>query len=167
MESSKLQQENVAGPNPKQKILRLLITLSLLVILFAIAFSIAYFSGIRKQMSTVVDFQSCTEIRGSIIQEGYPRVCRLPNGKSYTEIVMQNDADSATANGDKVINKNCIISGCNGEICQSETLEPMSSICSYREEFECYKNADCKFQEDTGECGWSVTDELISCLNKF
>ena len=54
----------------------------------------------------------------------------------------------------------CIIGGCNGEICSDKQ---MASPCIYKPEFECYKNAICERQED-GSCAWTSTPELISCL---
>jgi hypothetical protein len=54
----------------------------------------------------------------------------------------------------------CIVGGCNGEICSDTN---MASPCIYKPEFECYKKAICKRQED-GNCGWTPTVELIACL---
>lgn len=54
----------------------------------------------------------------------------------------------------------CIISGCNEETCSEEEV---STICVYHPVFECYRNATCARQED-GECGWIMTDSLVSCL---
>jgi hypothetical protein len=59
--------------------------------------------------------------------------------------------------------KKCIVSGCNGEICAEE---PMDSICIYRPEYACYKNAICEIQDDEN-CGWTLTEELMLCLGKL
>lgn len=58
------------------------------------------------------------------------------------------------------IQKNCIVTGCNREICADEEL---ASICVYKPEYDCYKGAICERQRD-GKCGWRKTSELISCL---
>ncbi|OGG32103.1 hypothetical protein A3I51_01610 [Candidatus Gottesmanbacteria bacterium RIFCSPLOWO2_02_FULL_38_8] len=58
----------------------------------------------------------------------------------------------------------CLIGGCNGEICQNASDEPIASICLYLEEFECYKNAECTVQAE-GNCGWTQSEELLFCLN--
>jgi eight-cysteine-cluster-containing protein len=59
----------------------------------------------------------------------------------------------------------CIVSGCNGEICQNKNDEPMASICLWSEKFTCYKTAKCEIQKD-GSCGWTMDKDLSSCLSK-
>lgn len=54
----------------------------------------------------------------------------------------------------------CIISGCNSEICSDEQL---SSTCEFREEYACYRTATCELQAN-GQCGWTQTESLKSCL---
>jgi eight-cysteine-cluster-containing protein len=54
----------------------------------------------------------------------------------------------------------CVVSGCSGQICASE---PMVSTCEWREEYACYQTAECTVQAD-GQCGWTQTPELTSCL---
>lgn len=61
---------------------------------------------------------------------------------------------------------NCIISGCNGEICQDKDKKPTMTICVYKPEYECYKQAICEVQED-GNCGWTETKEFQECINKI
>lgn len=55
----------------------------------------------------------------------------------------------------------CYIGGCSGQICsdQKDTV----STCEYKEEYACYKTAQCERQVD-GTCGWTKTQELTSCL---
>lgn len=55
----------------------------------------------------------------------------------------------------------CIVSGCNSEIC-SDTNQ--NSTCVYKEEYACYRTAKCEVQQN-GQCGWTQTLELISCLS--
>lgn len=61
---------------------------------------------------------------------------------------------------------NCIVSGCNGEICQEKDKKPTITICVYKPEYECYKQAICEVQED-GKCGWTETKEFQECINKI
>ena len=56
--------------------------------------------------------------------------------------------------------KPCIKTGCSGQICADET---MMSTCEYREEYACYKKASCERQAN-GNCGFTKTPELTSCL---
>jgi len=57
----------------------------------------------------------------------------------------------------------CLISGCNGEICQDKSEEAAITVCLYKPEYECYQNASCQKQKD-GHCGWTQTEELKNCL---
>lgn len=59
----------------------------------------------------------------------------------------------------------CVVGGCNNEICSEKSEEPQASICIYNPKFECYKSAVCEKQAD-GKCGWTTTDELSGCLVK-
>ncbi len=60
----------------------------------------------------------------------------------------------------------CVISGCNNEICQDEDEKPVSSVCIYKPEYECYKLTTCKRQKD-GKCGFTETEEFKDCLKKY
>jgi eight-cysteine-cluster-containing protein len=57
----------------------------------------------------------------------------------------------------------CMISGCSGELCGTESLV---SPCIWRDEYACYQNATCDRQRD-GTCGWTATHELTSCLAAY
>ena len=63
-------------------------------------------------------------------------------------------------------NNECVISGCNGEICQDKDEEPLFSVCIYKPEYECYKLTTCKRQKD-GKCGFTETEEFKDCLKKY
>lgn len=58
--------------------------------------------------------------------------------------------------------KECKPTGCSGEICSDKDEV---SICIIRTEDGCYENAKCERQSN-GECGWTQTEELKSCLQK-
>jgi hypothetical protein len=49
----------------------------------------------------------------------------------------------------------CVVGGCNGELCTEQNTDGsgMISICLWKLEFACYKNARCERQTD-GLCGW-------------
>lgn len=57
----------------------------------------------------------------------------------------------------------CFVGGCSGQICSGE--EGMASTCEYRESYACYQTARCE-RQTSGECGWTQTPELKTCLNK-
>lgn len=58
--------------------------------------------------------------------------------------------------------KPCKKTGCSGQVCSDEDVV---TTCEYRPEYECYKKAKCERQTN-GECGFTKTPELTSCLNK-
>ena len=60
-----------------------------------------------------------------------------------------------------VVAKKCYVTGCSSQLCSSE--QGMMSTCEYREEYACYQTATCEVQSD-GECGWTQSEELSSCL---
>ncbi len=57
--------------------------------------------------------------------------------------------------------KTCFVGGCSGQICSEN--EGAISTCEFRPEYACYRDATCEPQAD-GECGWTETEELTSCL---
>jgi thiol-disulfide isomerase/thioredoxin len=56
----------------------------------------------------------------------------------------------------------CVIGGCSGQLCIEEGDDGVST-CEFREEYACYNTASCERQAD-GQCGWTQTEELTSCL---
>ena len=57
--------------------------------------------------------------------------------------------------------KTCYVGGCSSQVCSDR--EGVITTCEWREEYACYQTATCEVQE-TGECGWTQTEELNSCL---
>jgi hypothetical protein len=60
-----------------------------------------------------------------------------------------------------VITKGCYVGGCSSQIC-SENPD-MASTCEWRESYACYQSATCE-RQSTGECGWTETPALNTCL---
>lgn len=61
-------------------------------------------------------------------------------------------------------NTACMIAGCSNSLCVSEDkARDLVSTCEYKETYACYKTAKCE-QQKNGECGWTQTEELTSCL---
>lgn len=104
------------------------------------------------------NFEDCV-LRGFPVLESYPRQCKA-DGKVFVETVDERqgaDRKPSPAKG------KCVVGGCSGELCVDATLGSVASICIYREEFACYRNAICERQAD-GQCGWTQSDELKSCI---
>jgi len=59
----------------------------------------------------------------------------------------------------------CVPGGCSGQLCVDENeASNIVTTCEYSESYACYKSASCERQPD-GECGWTMTEELQSCLD--
>lgn len=56
----------------------------------------------------------------------------------------------------------CIVTGCSGQVCADREV---ITTCEWREEYACYRTAKCERQPD-GQCGWTSTEELKTCLAK-
>jgi len=93
-------------------------------------------------------------------------------GISRTKQVIQNDylfllnnATETTATITVSKNNNqvgeCYVGGCSSQICSDK--EGVVSDCMYKEEYACYKNTQCTRQSN-GQCGWTQTTELQTCL---
>ena len=54
----------------------------------------------------------------------------------------------------------CNITGCSREICAEEEV---MSTCQMRSEYVCYKSARCE-RQSSGQCGWTLTPKLNTCL---
>ena len=64
--------------------------------------------------------------------------------------------------GECVVDTDCIITGCSGQICASE---PVITTCEWMEEYACYHDTNittCGCNQ--GQCGWAQTPELEACL---
>lgn len=55
----------------------------------------------------------------------------------------------------------CTVSGCSAQICADE---PVVTTCEWHARYACYRTASCARQAD-GQCGWTLTDELKTCLD--
>ncbi len=74
-----------------------------------------------------------------------------------------NPSSGSGAVAEQYVSPECQLSGCSAQICQNGDEEPMASDCMFRPAYECYKTGRCEKQA-TGECGWTMTDELSACL---
>ena len=57
----------------------------------------------------------------------------------------------------------CRVGGCSGQLCTSAAAGGAVSTCEWREEYACYRGASCAVQP-SGQCGWTPTEALRSCL---
>ncbi len=73
---------------------------------------------------------------------------------------------SASPPSQRFVALECKLGGCNGEICQDKESETRVSSCVIVQGFGCYKTGRCEKQVN-GKCGWTQTQELQACLEKF
>jgi hypothetical protein len=59
-----------------------------------------------------------------------------------------------------IAGRRCIKTGCGGQVCAEQEV---ITTCEWRPEHECYRRARCERQTN-GECGFTQTHELITCL---
>ncbi len=68
--------------------------------------------------------------------------------------------DEATRSDDLLSKRFCRPTGCSGQVCADQDI---ATTCEWREEYACYRAAECKRQSD-GACGFTQTAELEACL---
>ena len=124
---------------------KMIFTFILLLSLFAITFFLSFLSS-QRRLYEAKDVVPEAEIK-------------LPQ-----EIPTPQQQGISTEN--PVVLGECVISGCNSEICQGKETEPLNTVCVYKQEYSCYQNAVCEKQAD-GACGWTQTGELTSCLAQY
>jgi hypothetical protein len=60
----------------------------------------------------------------------------------------------------------CVRAGCSSHLCVEGNWEGTSDVittCEWRQEYACYRNATCARQWN-GQCGWTQTPQVRSCL---
>jgi len=100
-------------------------------------------------LTKITNFEECVRA-GYPIMESYPRQCRTSDGETFVEEIDEEASE-------------CRPTGCSGQVCADEDI---ITTCEYLPEYACYENAVCERQPD-GECGWTMTDELINCLAQY
>ena len=79
-------------------------------------------------------------------------------------VTYDNDCERLAAGASKraegVCPSECKKTGCSGHICSDKNV---ITTCEFLPEYGCYHAAACERQPD-GNCGWTKTDELATCL---
>ena len=57
----------------------------------------------------------------------------------------------------------CIVTGCSSQVCSDVEV---TTTCDFKPAFVCYSKAVCERQLN-GECGWTETTDLKTCLDEF
>ncbi len=110
----------------------LLISLGL-IILGVSLFFLFFVEG--QNGKDVKSFQDCVDA-GYPVMESYPRQCSVPNGESFVEEVdgfEEGEYYGSSTNYSCEEHTDCVVAGCNSEICTGVDEGGMSSICVYPE----------------------------------
>src|SRR3990167_4396430 len=130
-----------------------------LAIVAGLFFAFSANSGQQKMLS-ITNFEQCAEA-GYPVMESYPRQCRTPDGRNFTEDI--SDVSDTQPDGSISFN-GCAVAGCSGQLCVSaEDASEIVTTCEFRAEYACYKEASCEPQADD-KCGWTQMPELKRCL---
>ena len=153
----------------------------LIVITLAIALFVWSALQSRNQLK-IHNFETCKKA-GYPVMESYPAACTGPNGVVYTEVIQKvTPSVNPTAVPDSNTNQykstdpnpeqgsstpgyhgialgncnkdsDCILSGCNKEICQAVGIEPAMSTCEYREDTPLRLGYKCGCVQN--KCDWT------------
>ncbi|KAI8817078.1 uncharacterized protein EV422DRAFT_509297 [Fimicolochytrium jonesii] len=58
----------------------------------------------------------------------------------------------------------CRPAGCHGELCVLAGNAPILTPCVWRNEFKCYREANCVYDEELGICAWDWTEQMEGCV---
>lgn len=127
-----------------------------IIALAVVALVILYFKGdFKLPGKSIANFDECAAA-GNPVMESYPRQCRA-NDKLFVENV-EAPTNPIKSNG-------CAVAGCSGQLCvDADKASDIVTTCEYLPEYACYKESSCERQSD-GQCGWTQTPALQSCLN--
>ena len=108
----------------------------------------------------ITNFEECARA-GYPVGESHPRQCWTPDGGHFIEEIPPIQDPNI---GPVLPSNECAIAGCSGELCVSaDEADDIFTICIYRPEYACYREASCELQAN-GKCGWTQTTELLACL---
>ena len=105
----------------------------------------------NNEASAITTFEQCAAA-GYPIMESYPEQCQTPDGRMFVRTITP---------AKEVPQAPCYIMGCSSHICSDRN--DFTTTCEYLPEYGCYGTATCERQQN-GQCGWTETVELTSCL---
>ena len=122
----------------KEKKFLIIVVCVVLVVLVAL-FAVFYYE--KEEVSQDVStFQECVDA-GYPVMETYPAQCSTPDGKRVFLQEIDDFLDDyegefygSSTNYPCEVDEDCLVSGCNNEICQSTEEEEMMSACLFPEQ---------------------------------
>ncbi len=78
----------------------------------------------------------------------------------------QDQREQASTGNHSIAADGCVITGCSGQICtdQAGAARGGATICMYTPQAACYQASGICRVQSNGQCGWTQTPELLSCL---
>ncbi|MCK4552752.1 eight-cysteine-cluster domain-containing protein [Candidatus Pacearchaeota archaeon] len=133
-----------------KKFYQILIVILLLSLIILVAL-------LNKQPQEITNFNDCANA-GYPILESYPRQCKTPDGRFFTEIIppteLSEDFCGLSTYGSCSSDFDCIKGGCSGQVCQSKNEEPIITTCEFRECYNAEKyDMQCKCVNE--KCQWN------------
>jgi hypothetical protein len=87
------------------------------------------------------------------------------DGTSPTEPDPQNPGATPTpASLNRSTISSCVVAGCSSHLCVDASQADIITTCEFKWEYQCYRSATCEVQTN-GQCGWTMTPELQTCLS--
>lgn len=130
-----------------------------LIIVLILALGVLIYSRYDQQLAEPV-FESCTK-EAKICADG-STVGRTGPLCSFAPCPIKKEPNDRPIK--PPVSKACYVGGCSSQICSDQPA--VISTCAYSPVFACYQSAQCERQV-TGECGWTQTAELQSCIDSF
>ncbi len=74
---------------------------------------------------------------------------------------MDIDLDGEGPGSRPIVRDDCHVGGCSSQVCSDRP--DVVTTCEWREEYACYRTAICA-RQPAGDCDWTPTDELETCI---
>ena len=103
----------------------------ILFILVIILLFVVYYFFIKKEpvLVEITNFEDCVSA-GYPVMESYPRQCSVPDGGHFVEELPAVDEYYGSSSFTTCeFSEECLVSGCNGEVCGGVDDEGFASIC--------------------------------------
>ncbi len=128
------------------------IALGMLVLVGILGFT-WYWSDVRGERANTVP----SETPGGVVAPSTPVATTTPVVPTTTPSTTKPGATKPVSTKPLAA---CKPTGCSAHVCSDQNV---ITTCEYRETYACYKTAKCERQA-SGQCGWTETAELRSCL---
>jgi hypothetical protein len=117
---------------------------------------------------TRLEFENSPTQTGTLILER-DNPSDLPENDDELEVPIKFEAHPIPGNGEQTENDRtpgaydgCVITGCSSHVCAQENV---ITTCEFLPEYACYQNSGVCEHQSSGQCAWTQTQKLKSCLS--